>query len=73
MTPVSKSLAAQTTPAIIGFCDPGIGPGYRMAFYGPGGAWDEIAVGVIPTMDQAMVLIRDSERVVAEFMGRIHA
>lgn len=72
-TPVCTSLVAQTAPTRLGHCDPGRGPGYRIALYGDGGSWEQIETGFpVMTHEEARALVASADLAVAQ-IGKVRA
>jgi hypothetical protein len=72
-SPLCASLVAQTNPTRLSHCDPGPGVGYRIAFYGDDGSWDQVETSFpVMTHDEARTLIASANRAVSS-IGRIAA
>lgn len=64
-SPICTSLVAQTNPARLAHCDPGAGVGYRLAFYGDDGSWEQVETGFpVMTQDEARCLIASANAAV---------
>ena len=72
-TPVCASLVAQTNPTRLAHCDPGAGIGYRIAFYGDDGSWDQVETSFpVMTHAEARALIASAEALTAQ-IGKVRA
>ncbi|SFS42797.1 hypothetical protein [Brevundimonas viscosa] len=68
---VRASLVAQTNPTYLGYCDPGAGVGYRIAFYGEG-IWEQVETAFpVMTHEEARALIAAAEQLTERLMTRI--